>query len=83
MNFTKYERARLIGARALQIAMGAPMMLKLKEAELEAITYSPVALAKMEFEKDALPISIRRPLPPKVKKEEKVEVAPKEEVEAS
>ena len=31
--FTKYEIARIIGARALQIAMDAPVLLKLTEEE--------------------------------------------------
>ncbi|MBI4153902.1 DNA-directed RNA polymerase subunit K [Candidatus Woesearchaeota archaeon] len=67
--YTKYERARLIGARALQLAMGAPMLLNLKKAELESLKYSPVAISKMEFEKGVLPITIKRPLPEKVVKE--------------
>lgn len=71
ISYTKYERARLIGARALQIAMGAPMLVKLKQAELDAMNFSPVAIAKLEFEKKALPISIKRPLPEKAKKEVK------------
>ena len=66
MKFTKYEKARIIGARALQLAMGAPMLLKFKETDLEAINFNPIEIAKMEFEKDILPITIRRPLPPKV-----------------
>ncbi len=65
MNLTKYERARLIGARALQLAMGAPLLLKLKESELEAINFNPVEIAKMELEKGILPISVRRPMPKK------------------
>jgi len=32
--YTKYEKARMIGARALQIAMGAPFIIKLSAAEL-------------------------------------------------
>ena len=63
--YTKYERARLIGARALQIAMGAPLLLNLKKGEMEALRYSPISLAKMEFEKNVLPITIKRPLPEK------------------
>jgi len=66
MKYTKYERARIIGARALQLAMGAPMLLKLTEKDLEDIKFNPIQIAKMEFEKDILPITIRRPLPPKV-----------------
>lgn len=66
MKYTKYEKARIIGARALQLAMGAPMLLKLTEKELEAIRFNPIEIAKLEFEKDILPITIRRPLPEKV-----------------
>lgn len=63
IKLTKYERARLIGARALQIAMGAPLLLKLTEKDFEKINYSPIALAKMEMEAGILPITIKRPLP--------------------
>ena len=66
MKFTKYERARIMGARALQIAMGAPILVKLKEKELEEINYDTLAIAKLEFIKDALPITIRRPMPKKI-----------------
>ncbi len=65
MKFTKYERARLIGARALQLAMGAPLLLDLNEEQLEMINYNPVEIAKMEFDKNILPITIRRPMPKK------------------
>ena len=58
MKYTKYEKARLIGARALQIAMGAPLLLKLSEEELENIRYDPIKISKLEFEKGILPISI-------------------------
>ncbi|MDD5254179.1 MAG: DNA-directed RNA polymerase subunit K [Candidatus Nanoarchaeia archaeon] len=61
--YTKYERARIIGARALQISMGAPMLLKMNKEELEKINYSPVEIAKKEFETGVIPITIRRPLP--------------------
>lgn len=66
MKFTKYETARIIGARALQIGMGAPFLLKLDKNKLEEINYNPVEIAKMEFEKNVLPISIRRPMPEKI-----------------
>jgi len=66
MKYTKYERARIVGARALQLAMGAPILLKLTEKELEAIKFNPIEIAKKEFAKDILPITIRRPLPQKV-----------------
>ncbi len=60
---TKYEKARVIGSRALQISMGAPFTLKLKKTDLERIRFNPVEIAKMEYVKDALPITVRRPLP--------------------
>jgi len=66
IKFTKYEIARIIGARALQIGMGAPFLLKLNKEKLEEINYNPVEIAKMEFDKNILPISIRRPMPEKV-----------------
>jgi len=66
MKLTKYEKARIIGARALQIAMGAPLILKLSKKALEKINYSTIELAKREFEKEVLPITIKRPLPEKI-----------------
>lgn len=66
MKFTKYEKARIIGARALQIAMGAPLLLKMKEEDFEKINYNPIDIAKLEFEKEVIPITIRRPLPKKM-----------------
>ena len=64
-DFTKYERARMIGSRALQISMGAPFNIKMTDAELEKAGYNPVAIAKLEFEKGALPMTVKRPLPPR------------------
>ena len=64
--FTKYEKARIIGARALQISMGAPFLLKMDKKKLEQINYSPIEIAKLEFDKGILPITIKRPLPSKL-----------------
>ena len=61
--YTKYEKARIIGARALQLAMGAPLLIKMSKKNLEDIRYSPIELAKKEFEDGILPITIKRPLP--------------------
>jgi len=61
--YTRYERARLIGSRALQIAMGAPMLIELKKDDLEKIRYNPVEIAKMEYKEGLLPIEVKRPLP--------------------
>ena len=64
--YTKYEKARIIGARALQLAMGAPPLIDLKEIDLNKIIYSPIELAKKELEIGVLPITIKRPLPKKL-----------------
>jgi len=65
--FTKYEIARIIGARALQIAMDAPMLMKISEEELKAMRYNSLKIAEMEFKEGVLPISINRPVPQKRK----------------
>ncbi len=65
--FTKYEKARMIGSRALQLSMGAPFLVKLTKKDLEGIKYNPIEIAKIEFEKNVIPITVKRPLP-KVKK---------------
>ena len=65
MKYTKYEKARIIGARALQIAMGAPFLFKVGKKTLDKVNYNPVELAKQEFSKGILPITIKRPLPKK------------------
>lgn len=63
--YTKYEKARMIGSRALQISMGAPFLVKLSEKELEALAYNPIEIAKLEFDKKIIPITIKRPFPMK------------------
>lgn len=61
--YTKYETARILGARALQISMGAPFLIKLSEKDLEEIRYNPVEIAKKEFEIGVIPITVKRPYP--------------------
>ena len=61
MEYTKYEKARMIGSRALQLSMGAPFLLKLSEEELEALRYDPIELALREFDEGVLPITVKRP----------------------
>jgi DNA-directed RNA polymerase subunit K len=61
IEYTKYEKARIIGARALQISMGAPFMLKLNDKKLKEIRYNPIEIAKLEYAKDVIPITVRRP----------------------
>lgn len=65
LSFTKYETARIIGARALQIAMDAPILVKLSKQELEAMRYDPLKIAEKELIDEALPITVHRPLPKK------------------
>jgi len=59
--YTKFERARILGARALQISMGAPFLVKLSNDDLKRIGFNPIEIAKLELEKDLIPIAIRRP----------------------
>ncbi len=65
-HYTKYEIARMVGSRALQISMGAPFLVKLSEKDLESIGYNPIEIAKKEFEEGVLPITVRRPMPKRV-----------------
>lgn len=67
--YTKYEHARIIGARALQISMGAPFMVKLTDDDLRKLNYNPVKIAMIEFRQGLIPISVKRPLPGAVKRE--------------
>ena len=68
MEYTKYEKARIIGARALQISMGAPFIIKLTDSDLRKIRYNTVNIAKMEFDKGLIPITVKRLLPSEMKK---------------
>lgn len=63
IKLTKYEKARIIGARALQLSSGAPLLLKFTEKELEEINFNPIEIAKRELNEDVLPITIKRPMP--------------------
>jgi DNA-directed RNA polymerase subunit K len=67
--FTKYETARILGARALQIAMNAPLLIKIEKEDLEKIKYDSLKIAEIELESGILPISIKRPFPEKKEKE--------------
>lgn len=62
MHYTKYEVARIIGARALQLAMGAPLLIKKPKNLMDT-----VKIATLEFEKGVLPITVKRPKPAKLK----------------
>ena len=55
---TRYEKARIIGARALQVSLGAPVLIKLKGIELDSMR-----IAEKELKEQILPLTIRRTLP--------------------
>jgi len=51
--YTRYERARIIGARALQISMGAPVLIKSESID-------PLEIAMEEFASEVIPITVKR-----------------------
>jgi DNA-directed RNA polymerase subunit K len=67
---TKYEKARILGARALQIAMNAPLLIKITPEDLEKIKFDALKIAEVELNSNILPISIKKPFPKK--KEERL-----------
>lgn len=54
--YTRFEKARIIGARSLQLSMGAPSMLKIEEESV----IDPVDVAIKEYEKGVIPITVLR-----------------------
>ncbi|MEM5778681.1 MAG: DNA-directed RNA polymerase subunit K [Candidatus Aenigmatarchaeota archaeon] len=52
--YTRFEKARIIGARALQIARGAPPLIKVNVKD-------PIKIAELEFEQGVIPLNVRRP----------------------
>jgi len=79
--FSKYERARIIGARGLQISMDAPLLTKMDEEELNGVNYDPLRIAEKELDSGVLPISVNRPMPGR--KEEDIEKIKIEESKVS
>ena len=79
--FSKYERARIIGARGLQISMDAPLLTDMKEEELEGVNYDPLRIAEKELDSGVLPISVNKPMPER--KEEPLEKIKIEESKVS
>ncbi len=66
--FTRYEIARILGARSLQLAMDAPVLLKLTKEMEEDLNFDTLKIAEKELELEVLPITVRRPLPKKSEK---------------
>lgn len=52
--YTRYERARIIGARALQISMGAPVLAK------DVKSVEPIEVALIELERGLIPITVKK-----------------------
>ena len=55
MKYTRFEKARIIGARALQISLGAPVLLDIPEGVID-----PIQISMAEFEKGVIPITVKR-----------------------
>jgi DNA-directed RNA polymerase subunit K len=53
--FTRFERARILGARALQISLGAPILI-----DVAPTLVDPVEIAELEFAAERIPITVRR-----------------------
>ncbi|OUJ18978.1 DNA-directed RNA polymerase subunit K/omega [Methanonatronarchaeum thermophilum] len=53
MKYTKFEKARVIGARALQISLGAPVLTEADE-QMESID-----IARKELEEGVIPLTVR------------------------
>jgi DNA-directed RNA polymerase subunit K len=55
MKYTRFEKARIIGARALQISFGAPILIDYPADMLDSID-----IAMLEFDRDMVPITVSR-----------------------
>jgi len=53
--YTRFERARILGARALQVSLGAPILIDIPPAQVD-----PVEIAELEFAAGRIPITVRR-----------------------
>ena len=63
VKYNKYEKARILGSRALQLSMGAPSLIVLTEEDYKRLHYNPIEIAKLEYEQNLIPITVRRHLP--------------------
>jgi DNA-directed RNA polymerase subunit K len=55
LEYTRFEKARIIGARALQVTMGAPVLLDISKKIID-----PILIATMEYDNSVVPITVRR-----------------------
>ncbi len=52
---TRYEKARIIGARALQLSMGAPPLI-----DITNLPKDPIVIAEKELEEGVIPLTVAR-----------------------
>ncbi|WP_400208761.1 DNA-directed RNA polymerase subunit K [Candidatus Methanomassiliicoccus intestinalis] len=55
MKYTRFEKARIIGARSLQVSLGAPVLIDIPEGMID-----PVEIAMLEYDTDMIPITVKR-----------------------
>jgi DNA-directed RNA polymerase subunit K len=67
LSYTKFEVARLVGARALQIKMGAPILIKVPKT-----MEKPLDIARLELKQGVLPITVKVKEDRRVHKESKI-----------
>jgi len=53
-SYSRYERTRIISARALQIAQGSPVLIDVPKSVIE-----PLDIAKLEWDAGMIPIDIK------------------------
>ena len=51
--YNRYEKARILGARALQVSYGAPVLVETDQSE-------PILVAAEEYDAGVLPFTVRR-----------------------
>jgi DNA-directed RNA polymerase subunit K len=56
VSYTRFEKARIIGARALQLSMGAPTIL----TDVPKDMIDPVEIAMLEYDENAIPITVKQ-----------------------
>jgi len=55
VKYTRFERARIIGSRALQISMGAPVLVEVPENLID-----PIEIAITEYNESVIPMTVKR-----------------------
>lgn len=65
---TRFEKTRIISARALQISQGSPVLVSVPKNFTE-----PIEIAKLEWEAGVIPIDIKEKVEEQIRKEAKDE----------